>query len=60
MIEKVKGHDHFVVKRDGRLEKYNPRKLKKAIDWCTNNNKILTDQLFEALNLKIYDKTLSC
>ena len=56
MIEKVKGHDHYVIKRDGRLQKYNPRKLKKAIDWCTNHNETLTQQLFESLNLKIYDK----
>lgn len=56
MIEKVKGKEHLVRKRDGRLEKYMPTKLKRALDFCTNNNKIMTDDLFESLDLKIYNK----
>lgn len=56
MIEKIKGKDHLVQKRDGRLEKYSPTKLKRAIMWCTNDSEPLTAQLFESLNLKIYNK----
>ncbi|RLC47115.1 MAG: ribonucleoside-diphosphate reductase subunit alpha, partial [Candidatus Cloacimonadota bacterium] len=56
MIEKIKGKDHLVQKRDGRLEKYSPAKLKRAINWCTNDSETLTAQLFESLNLKIYNK----
>ena len=56
MIEKIKGKDHLVIKRDGRLEKYSPAKLKRAINWCTKDSEVLTAQLFESLNLKIYNK----
>ena len=56
MIEKIKNKDHLVIKRDGRTEKYSPTKLKRAIMWCTNNSEVLADQLFESLNLKIYNK----
>ena len=56
MIEKIKGRDHLVIKRDGRLQKYSPTKLKRAINWCTEDNDILTAQLFESLNLKLYNK----
>lgn len=56
MIEKIKGRDHLVIKRDGRLQKYSPTKLKRAINWCTEDNEILTKQLFESLNLKLYNK----
>ena len=56
MIEKIKGRDHLVIKRDGRLQKYSPSKLKRAINWCTEDNEALTKQLFESLNLKLYNK----
>lgn len=56
MIEKIKNKDHLVIKRDGRTEKYSPTKLKRAIMWCTNDSEVLADQLFESLNLKIYNK----
>jgi len=56
MIEKIKNKDHLVIKRDGRTEKYSPIKLKRAIMWCTNDSEVLTEQLFESLNLKIYNK----
>ena len=56
MIQQIKGKNHLVIKRDGRTEKYSQVKLKKAIDWCTDGKTVLTDQLFQALNIKIYNK----
>jgi len=56
MIKPVKNKKHLIIKRDGRLEPYNPNKLKRAIDWCTKNNEILTNELFKSIDLKIYDK----
>ena len=56
MIEKIKGKEHLVIKRDGRLQKYSQKKLKKAINWCTNNSETLTNDLLNSLNLKIYNK----
>ena len=55
MLELVEDKNHNVIKRDGRIEKYNQKKLKKALDWCTQSD-ILTKQLLGALDLKIYDK----
>jgi len=56
MIEKIQGKDHLVQKKDGRLEKYSPTKMKKAINRQTNNKEYMTNTLFEALNIKLYNK----
>ena len=56
MIKKIKGREHLVIKRSGKLEKYKPKKLKKAINWCTDNNEALTDELFKSLDIKIFNK----
>jgi ribonucleoside-diphosphate reductase alpha chain len=56
MIEKIKGKEHLVIKRDGRHEKYSKAKLTKAINRLTNNNEHLTNEIIESMNLKIYNK----
>lgn len=56
MIEKVKGRDHLVEKKDGRLQKYSPSKMKKALLRICQGNEDLAKQLYEALDLKIYNK----
>lgn len=56
MITQIQNKEHLVQKRDGRLEKFNIKKLSKAINWTTNNNKYLTEELLNSINLKIYDK----
>ena len=30
MIEKIKGKDHKVIKLNGKIEKYSPKKMKKS------------------------------
>jgi ribonucleoside-diphosphate reductase alpha chain len=56
MIEKIKGKDHNVVKLDGRVEKYSPKKMKKSLLRISGGNEILADDLFNSLNIKIYDR----
>jgi len=43
-----------VTKRDGRTEAYSHRKLKKAVTWCTNSNKVLAKELLNALDIKLH------
>ena len=52
----VKNKQHMIIKRDGRLEPYDPTKLRKVILWATDNNEAMTDQLLTALSVKLYDK----
>jgi len=54
-VKLIKNKEHLIQKRDGRFEKYDPEKLRRVIQWATNNE-FMTDQLLEAINIKIYDK----
>ena len=56
MIEKIKGKDHNVVKLDGRVEKYSPKKMKKSLLRISGGSEIFADDLFKSLNIKIYDR----
>jgi len=47
---------YMVVKRDGRLEPFNIKKLKRAIDWITDDRDFLAKELYKAIKLKIYKK----
>jgi ribonucleoside-diphosphate reductase alpha chain len=55
-IEKVKGKEHLVIKRDGRLEKYKPSKLKKVALWACNGNENFAKILLDSFSIKIYNK----
>ncbi len=55
-IQLAKNKQHNVIKRNGSIEPYSSKKLTKAINWCTDNNKVLTKILLNALSIKIYDK----
>ena len=56
MIEKIKGKDHNVIKLDGRVEKYSPKKMKKSLLRISGGQQALADDLFNSLNIKIYDR----
>jgi ribonucleoside-diphosphate reductase alpha chain len=56
LIEKVKGKNHLIIKRDGRTEKYSRQKMKKAILWCCDNSESLANELLDSLNIKIFNK----
>jgi len=64
MIELVDNKNHMVIKRDGRLEPYNPEKLKKVLEWAIKTNtdipenitNNIVNEILENVNLKIYDK----
>jgi ribonucleoside-diphosphate reductase alpha chain len=56
MIKKIKGKNHLIVKRNGKTEKYNRAKMKRAILWCCDNRESLANELLDSLNIKIYNK----
>ena len=56
MIETAEGKSHFVIKRDGRLEPYNPSKLYQVLLWACNDSEILANSILESMDLKIYNK----
>lgn len=56
MIELVEGKKNLVIKRDGRLEEYNPEKMRKVILWASEGSEVFTNQLLEAIDIKIHNK----
>jgi len=56
MIEKIKGKDHNIIKLDGRVEKYSPKKMKRSLLRISGGQQALADDLFNSLNIKIYDR----
>lgn len=56
MIELTKNKKHIIIKRDGREEEYNEEKLKKVINWATDNKKVYTDSILQDLQIKINNK----
>lgn len=56
MIELVEGRKHNVIKRKGHLEEYKDEKMYQVLLWASNNNKILAQELLNAIELKVYDK----
>lgn len=55
MIKKIKGREHNVIKKDGRKQKYSPKKMKTALLRICNGSEALMEQLYQALDIKIYD-----
>lgn len=45
-----------VIKRNGRLEDYNPEKMRKVCVWASNGNSGYADMLLDATVIKLYDK----
>lgn len=45
-----------VIKRNGRLEDYNPEKMRKVCVWAANGNSGYADMLLDATVIKLYDK----
>jgi ribonucleoside-diphosphate reductase alpha chain len=56
MIEPVEGKQNLVIKRDGRLEPYSYNKLYRVILWACNGSQVFTEQLIEAVSIKIHNK----
>ena len=56
MIELVDNKRHDIIKRDGRIEPYNPDKLYQVILWAANGSKPFADQLITAIDIKIHNK----
>jgi ribonucleoside-diphosphate reductase alpha chain len=56
MIEKIKGKDHKVIKLNGKIEKYSPKKMKKSLLRISGGSESLAEELFQSLNIKIYDE----
>lgn len=45
-----------VIKRNGRIEDYNPEKMRKVCVWAANGNSGYADMLLDATVIKLYDK----
>ena len=45
-----------VIKRNGKLEDYNPEKMRKVCVWAANGNSGYADMLLDATVIKLYDK----
>jgi ribonucleoside-diphosphate reductase alpha chain len=64
MIELAKDRAHLVIKRDGRLEPYDPQKLRKVIEWAVKTETgipenivdSIVNEILQNMNVKIYDK----
>ena len=56
MIELTKDKKHIIIKRDGREEPFNEEKLRKVINWATEDKEVFANKLLEGLNIKINDK----
>jgi ribonucleoside-diphosphate reductase alpha chain len=55
-IEKVKGKEHLIIKRDGRTQKYTQSKMKKVCMWACNGNETLVKDLLDSFDIKIHNK----
>jgi len=56
MIELAEGKKHLVIKRDGRVEPYNPDKMYKVCLWMCDGNEILAQELLNDVTIKVHDK----
>lgn len=45
-----------VIKRNGKIEDYNPEKMRKVCVWAANGNSGYADMLLDATVIKLYDK----
>ena len=46
----------IIIKRDGREEPYNIKKMYKVVKWACAGDKFLADDLLESTMIKLYDK----
>jgi len=44
-----------IIKRSGKVEKFNVKKIKKAVNWCCKENEVLTKALLNDLKIKVSD-----
>ena len=56
MLELVDNKRHDIIKRDGRVEQFNPDKLYQVILWAADGSKYFADSLLEAINIKIHNR----
>ena len=56
MIELVEGRRHDVIKRDGRIEKYNPDKMFEVLLWACEGSAPLAQELLKDIDIKVFDK----
>lgn len=56
MINLVDGKKHIVIKRDGREEEFSWEKLRKVINWATDNKEVFTDAIINNMSIKIKDR----
>lgn len=48
--------EHMIIKRSGKMEKFDKEKLYKVILWACNNNNKLADSIYNNFSIKIGDK----
>ena len=56
MVELVDNKRHDIIKRDGRIEKFNPDKLYAVILWACSDQEALAKTLLDAISIKIHNK----
>jgi len=54
--ESIAASNIIIIKRDGREEPYNIRKMKKVVMWACDGNKYFADDLFASTEIKLYNK----
>ena len=48
--------EHLIIKRDGRVEPYNPDKLRRVLIWADNGRDRFTDEILSSIDIKINNK----
>ena len=56
MIELEQNKQHLIIKRNGQTEEYDPSKMRRVIYWATQENDILTNEILNAIDIRIYNK----
>ena len=54
--ESMNASDLIIIKRDGREEPYNIKKMKKVVMWACDGNKYHADDLLSSTEIKLYPK----
>ena len=52
----IDANDLLVIKRDGRIVKYEVDKMKKVCLWACDNNEIYANQILSSTRIKLYNK----
>ena len=56
MIQLIEGRKHQIIKRDGRTEEYDPKKMYQVLLWACEGKEALANELLTDIDIKVFDR----